>query len=117
MQIIAQKYTGRTATTYRTAANNFRIPYWDWASTPAMPDIVNKPIVLITTPTGARNVTNPLYAYRFPYLDPKLFPKNQDAGLAAFATTVRSPDSNGNSQPNIANGQLLNGNFASQIVS
>jgi hypothetical protein len=117
MQAIAQRYTGEAAKIYKRAANNFRIPYWDWASNPAMPDIVNKPTLLITTPSGPKNVTNPLYAYRFPYLDPVLFPRNDDAGLSTFATTVRYPDTNGVSQPQVSNRLLLNQNFASQIVS
>jgi tyrosinase len=58
VQTIAQTYD---STTYQAAANNFRIPYWDWASIPAMPDVVSQQYVQITTPSGVKTVANPLY--------------------------------------------------------
>ena len=71
------------------------MPYWDWASSPAIPNIVNTPSITITTPSGPRTVNNPLYRYTLPTLDPTYFPRNAPDGfLARDKTTIR--DSNAN---------------------
>lgn len=57
-QQIAQGYN---SSSYQAAANNLRIPYWDWASVPAMPDVVSEQYVQITTPSGVKTVANPLF--------------------------------------------------------
>ncbi|KAH8770537.1 hypothetical protein BGZ57DRAFT_437429 [Hyaloscypha finlandica] len=87
VQAIAQAYN---STTYQAAANNFRIPYWDWASTPAMPDVVSQQYVQITTPSGVKTVANPLYQYKFHTfpLNPAYFPAS-DGPLAMDQFTIR----------------------------
>jgi len=58
MQVIAQSYN---SSIYQTAANNFRLPYWDWASVADMPDVVSQQYIQITTASGVETVSNPLY--------------------------------------------------------
>jgi tyrosinase len=80
------------------AANTLRIPYWDWAATAAIPTIVSTPKVTIITPTGKKEIDNPLYCYKFPYLDPTYFPNkgSYDSYLANDSTTIRDPNANSN---------------------
>ncbi len=62
VQTIAQTYNSTPlAAIYQAAANNFRIPYWDWASIPTMPGVVSQQYVQITTPLGVQIVANPLF--------------------------------------------------------
>lgn len=89
-----------------------------------MPDVVNAPMVTVTTPSGVQNVSNPLLQYRFQNfpLDNKYFPSSsQDAGdwyLASYSRTVRSPDADGsNSDFDHANQVLENNNLKDQVVS
>jgi len=86
------------------------MPYWDWASVPTIPDIVNEPTIIITTSAGVQSVSNPLWTYNFhPFpLDPNLFPYS-DGPLANYSHTVRQPDSSGgDSDPVAANAALTN---------
>jgi tyrosinase len=106
------------------AANNFRIPYWDWASVPQMPDVVNAENLLVTTPSGARNISNPLIQYHFqefPF-DKKYFPSSKDVArdwyLASYSRTVRSPGADGSASNFLyANEVLENANLKNQVVS
>ena len=41
------------------------MPYWDWAANITMPDIVNKPVIYVNSPSGFQSVINPLYNYTF----------------------------------------------------
>ncbi|KIM27071.1 hypothetical protein M408DRAFT_173274 [Serendipita vermifera MAFF 305830] len=52
---------------YVTAAQRFRIPYWDWAYYADPPDVITKQarITGLNTPQGPRDLDNPLYQYRF----------------------------------------------------
>ncbi|KAH7330221.1 hypothetical protein BKA65DRAFT_404823 [Rhexocercosporidium sp. MPI-PUGE-AT-0058] len=101
------------------AANNFRIPYWDWAAIPTMPVVVNQPNVTITTGLGIQSVRNPMYRYKFQKfpLDPVYFPADNsvagDAWLARYPYTVRgAPDTqNSPSDPDTANNALLRSNL------
>lgn len=93
VQIIAKRYNSAT---YQTAADRFRIPYWDWAAPPyQMPSWFTDTTIAITTPSGSQTVSNPLAAYRFrgrPYSTSN-FPSN---GLVArYASTIRRPTSSG----------------------
>ncbi len=60
-----------------------------------MPDIVNVPQVLIYTPSGLKNVSNPLLRYKFQQfpLNETLFPPGQslEGRLTTYNTTVRFP--------------------------
>lgn len=118
------KYLGSASHTYKVAADNFRIPYWDWASTPQMPDVVNAPKLKITTPSGAQSVDNPLLQYKFQNfpLDVKYFPSSsqqaRDWYLAAYSRTVRNPDSDGSNSDFVhANKVLESDNLKFQVVS
>ncbi|KAI9840552.1 MAG: hypothetical protein M1837_001532 [Sclerophora amabilis] len=90
---------------YQAAANTLRIPYWDWALNATMPTKVSEARLYINTPTGMRWVNNPLATYRF---HPRPSTADFPAGSvgARYPNTVRYPDANGNSQPNLINQQL-----------
>jgi len=70
-----------------------------------MPEVVNKPTVLITTPTGRANASNPLLLYKFQQfpLNESWFPKDYpgDGILNTYPITMRTPD-NGTSNPDSA---------------
>jgi tyrosinase len=62
VQDIAKTYISTPlAAIYQDAADKFRIPYWDWASIPTMPDVVNQQSIQITTASGVQTVENPLF--------------------------------------------------------
>lgn len=72
-QQILWDYANRLAATYplpqreqyQEAARSFRIPYWDWAASPSMPNLTNTANVLINLPSGMCNCPNPLSGYSF----------------------------------------------------
>lgn len=109
---------------YKVAADQFRIPYWDWASTPQMPAVVNAEKVDVTTPLGIREIRNPLLQYQFqkyPF-DQNYFPSSEDAAkdwyLASYPRTVRNPDADGSaSNFDHANQVLENAKLKDQVVS
>jgi hypothetical protein len=96
-QKIAKSYNSPQ---YQSAADNLRIPYWDWAETPNLPDVVTTPNISITVPSGPIIVKNPLYEYKFLNfpLNETLFPGDKDARLSTYPVTVRQPNSDGVSQ-------------------
>ncbi|PBP18673.1 tyrosinase [Diplocarpon rosae] len=120
IQDIVRTYPASMLSAYQAAANNFRIPYWDWASIPTMPAVVNQPMVQITTPSGLKNVTNPTFRYvfhEFP-LNQSYFPSDQsvegDAWLSQYPYTVRGARSHGDpSDPDLANSVLQSSNLKS----
>ena len=64
-QTIAASYPQANRSIYLAAAVTLRLPYWDWASDAAMPDLLNTKTIVINTPSGSQNITNPLYTYTF----------------------------------------------------
>ncbi|KAM0276315.1 hypothetical protein ACHAQH_006858 [Verticillium albo-atrum] len=81
---------------YETAASDFRIPYWDWAVTPAfgesafLPEF-QRPAVSVYGPNGEQLIANPLFSYQFRPLDPEVF----DWGdFPQWTETKRSPAGN-----------------------
>lgn len=70
---IAARFTGSRAAAYRTAADQLRLPYWDWSDPTTRSDIpapVMQPTISVTTPgTNGTPVTstiqNPLFQYNF----------------------------------------------------
>ena len=62
---IANTYPTSLRSRYQAAAQNLRIPYWDWASNSSMPDLVNQPMISVNTPSGILNINNPLLMYSF----------------------------------------------------
>lgn len=42
-----------------------RVPYWDWAATPAVPDVVTTHSITIHTPEGFQGIDHPLHNSTF----------------------------------------------------
>ncbi|KAI9827269.1 MAG: hypothetical protein M1832_005407 [Thelocarpon impressellum] len=105
-QEIALDYPEDQRQRYQAAAETLRIPYWDWATEVTVPPLLNAPNISITTPAGLQTIANPLYSYTFhPIPDATDFPPN---GLGAnFPSTVRYPDRQGKTQPDVVDQQLL----------
>jgi tyrosinase len=66
---IARKAPADQMERYLTAANEFRIPYWDWAqgtTAGPVPDIFTAPyLTIIDTDRTPVVISNPLYSYTF----------------------------------------------------
>ncbi|KAF4444538.1 Di-copper centre-containing protein [Fusarium austroafricanum] len=69
---IANKATGYAAEAYKEALLRVRLPYWDWAKKPNLPDVVMSPDITLTVPGKSKGVNatkylehNPLYSYKF----------------------------------------------------
>jgi tyrosinase len=62
---------GEVRDKYTTAAQSFRIPYWDWAAAPApgqssFPSSVGgSPWIDADGPAGVQTIANPLFSYQF----------------------------------------------------
>ncbi|CAN9380981.1 unnamed protein product [Alternaria alternata] len=86
---------------YLTAANEFRIPYWDWAqgtTAGPVPDIFTAPyLTIIDTDRTPVVISNPLYSYTF---DP--VPEGFDMKWRQMSTTIRWPE---NDSPNATSQQ------------
>ncbi|XXH04031.1 hypothetical protein Hte_010442 [Hypoxylon texense] len=63
---LAKEYDEDVRPAYEDAARVLRIPYWDWAAKPWLPDIVVAPFRIVQTPEGLVNMTNPLHRFTFP---------------------------------------------------
>jgi len=100
---IANSYPSSNRARYQAAATNLRMPYWDWSVNYGLPPVMNSPLIVVTTPSGAKTIVNPLFEYRFPSGTSSSFP--QDA--ISKVKTVRTPDSNGNSDPRSINLRLF----------
>ncbi|EEP82835.1 predicted protein [Uncinocarpus reesii 1704] len=103
---IAQQYPASTRSQYIAAAENLRIPYWDWASNPVLPSSLINTQIQITTPQGRQSITNPLYSYTINPTTGKGFPSNDP--LSRYRTTVRCPDSRGQTNHNLVQSNLRN---------
>ncbi|RMZ66918.1 tyrosinase [Pyrenophora seminiperda CCB06] len=77
---------------YLAAANEFRIPYWDWAqgiTTGPIPDMFTTPVITITNTDGvSMSLSNPLYSYQF-----KPVPEGFDDKWRNINATIRWPNS------------------------
>lgn len=98
-------------TTWQVAANQLRIPYWDWASSPVMPAVASQSIVQIVNSKGQNQaVTNPLYQYsfhKFPMNTTWFPPGAADGWLANNQQTMRGVLTKGGpSNPDLANEYL-----------
>jgi hypothetical protein len=84
MQNIAMIAPADQVDRYITAADSFRMPYWDWARGKAgggVPEFFTEPFVTVANLNGTtEEIRNPLYAYGFRPLIPR-----------DFAGKVRSP--------------------------
>lgn len=68
--VVAEQYTGDDRDRYMQAAQNLRIPFWDWASLPEdgenpFPQMFTDESVFVNSPNGPMNITNPLLGYKF----------------------------------------------------
>ncbi|KAK2054513.1 Di-copper centre-containing protein [Colletotrichum caudatum] len=112
IQAIAANYSGSRAEEYKTAADNWRHPYWDWAADGGaqLPSVATQATITVNGPGGQVNVANPLLGYkwqRFPLnTASNYFPTSGDRNCWGFPVTTRWPDSNGNNRPSLANQQL-----------
>lgn len=62
-QRIAVSFPESQRSEYESAAKTLRIPYWDWASNPEMPECTVTREIEITTRFGREIIQNPLYSY------------------------------------------------------
>jgi tyrosinase len=103
-QEIAKTYNSAT---YTKAADNLRLPYFDWAAAPQQfPAIMSAPNVDIDTPTGLKSVKNPLYRFDFlsvPYPEEwfPTTPGSYDGFFALQPFTLRQPNANNQSRDNL----------------
>lgn len=105
-QYIAATYPDDKRATYQAAALTLRIPYWDWASHPTMPDVVTNPNIVVNAPTGQKTINNPFYSFKFnPLPADGAFPAQY--AISRYHNTLRFPDKNAHTQTNMANTQLL----------
>ncbi|KAL1884276.1 hypothetical protein VTK73DRAFT_3260 [Phialemonium thermophilum] len=85
---------GEVRQRYQTAANTFRIPYWDWAAhppagEPVLPSSISgSSFVDIDGPSGVQRIANPLFTYQFKPLEPSAFVV---APWDEWEFTVRAP--------------------------
>jgi hypothetical protein len=81
-QTIAESYPEAQRTTYIAAAEILRVPYWDWALDPKLPECMTAPMISINTPTGLQSITNPLYSYLFSPSSAKGFPAGDPVSIS-----------------------------------
>lgn len=94
MDIVNSFPEGSARNRYASAAKGIRMPYWDWAAIPQSGDVlpasITVPTVSVDTPTGQRNISNPLYRFDAVALNSEMFggqPWDDWSG------TLRYPDS------------------------
>jgi len=71
--MIAAQFTGSAYTTYSSAAEQFRLPYWDWSDRSTgscLPAVTMQPTISVIKPGTAGVATgytipNPLFQYNF----------------------------------------------------
>ncbi|KAK7991803.1 hypothetical protein PG988_000597 [Apiospora saccharicola] len=120
VQTLASQYNDGSSS-YKAAAEKFRIPYWDWAGDYTLPASVMDPRVTVNGPHGQVDIPNPLYSYRwqqFPLnTDPEYFPKDDDKkDCWLWNETKRQPDGNGIDQFNIVNNNLASRNLKDVVT-
>ncbi|KAK1989511.1 hypothetical protein LZ30DRAFT_788407 [Colletotrichum cereale] len=78
---------------YQAAADDFRIPYWDWATPPPpgettyLPEF-GEPGIQVYGPKGWQFIANPLHSYKFRPLDPDVF---SEGDFPRWTETMRAP--------------------------
>ncbi|KAI1423995.1 Di-copper centre-containing protein [Xylaria sp. FL1777] len=65
VQRLALEYSDEDASAYRDASQKLRLPYWDWASDPALPHSTTQENITVNSPNGKIVLHNPLYNYRW----------------------------------------------------
>jgi tyrosinase len=114
IQNLASKFSPALRPQYVAAAQDFRLPYWDWGllrgpGQNTLPDAVSGPLNVVVTGTDGNPTTipNPFYQYQF---DPNLVAQDfPDQPFASWSTTKRYPDSDSpdaQSQPDQLNAAI-----------
>ncbi|KAK3717187.1 hypothetical protein LTR37_005896 [Vermiconidia calcicola] len=94
--IAAQYPAGTKRTQMQNAANQLRMPYWDWAAKPkagqpTLPPLMTSAQVTVNGPNGNQRIANPLFSYKFTSSSAlKYTPFTQ------WPATLRYPTSNAN---------------------
>ncbi|KAG8825286.1 hypothetical protein FRC17_008757 [Serendipita sp. 399] len=115
---IANEYRGDMKAKYIEAAQRFRIPYWDWAADPDLPDsIARGGKVSVNSPTGPRDIPNPLYSYTFHPIYPNLDGTPKLTKWDEFPSTVRYPKLASQSDRAGALKRTLEGNVAKKVIN
>lgn len=114
---ISLRYTGDNASIYRTAAESLRVAYWDWGTSPRLPEAVTLEVVTVNGPTGLITIRNPLHHYEF-----QNFPftiEYMDAGVLSTQNhTSRCPTANMVDNVTLVNERLSeSGDLRQQVVS
>ncbi|KAH8880045.1 tyrosinase-domain-containing protein [Thozetella sp. PMI_491] len=119
VQAAVQQFPESLRGRYEEAAQDFRMPYFDWAIIPptgssGFPAAISSAKISVVDIDGkSKSIDNPLYQYTFNPLNPQ--PQDFDDQWSQYPTTVRYPDQNGNSHDsqitsilNNENGSLRN---------
>ncbi|KAI1768268.1 Di-copper centre-containing protein [Hypoxylon sp. FL1150] len=94
VQYIASYYPLELHDRFQKAADNFRVPYWDWAAAhpdeeSSLPRAVGGPPTLdIAGPNGVQTISNPLFSYVFRPFNGSTFP---DYPYNTWRETKRAP--------------------------
>ena len=89
---IANQFSDYQRYRYVRAAEQVRLPYWDWASEETIPSIVSAPEISVVKPrvngTGGRTtIDNPLFSYMFQDALPPNAPGGEETVRGANANT------------------------------
>ncbi|KFA64002.1 hypothetical protein S40285_05491 [Stachybotrys chlorohalonatus IBT 40285] len=114
---IADLYPESERASYRNAARDFRLPYWDWAAPSSsgkthLPEYFWDAQINQSGPNGTQIIKNPLYSYEFHPLDSGVFPWtplkwwNETKRAPNITKDVKNPASN-NQQVNDALSERL----------
>ncbi|RDA86687.1 hypothetical protein CP532_5050 [Ophiocordyceps camponoti-leonardi (nom. inval.)] len=63
---LAATYPQQVRAQYQQAADNLRIPYWDWAAQQEVPGATVPSRVRVNSPTGSKQIDNPLSTFKYP---------------------------------------------------
>lgn len=97
-KLIASTYPSDKRSTYVAAAQNLRIPYWDWAVNPSLPSAATSSQITINSPSGSKTIRNPLYSYKF-----QKYPftySGFSGSIASYPQSLRCPSSTSSSASN-----------------
>ncbi|CZR60853.1 related to monophenol monooxygenase precursor (tyrosinase precursor) [Phialocephala subalpina] len=107
-QDVVKTYPASMQATWQIAADQLRIPFWDWASNYTLPDIAEQSTTQIMNSSGKyQTVNNPLYQYKFQNMpmNAQYFPTtDSDGWLAKYPQTMRGVSVQGGpSNPGLSN--------------
>src|ERR1700744_3946934 len=111
VQSVAASFPAKLRAKYVAAAQVFRIPYWDWATTasPTFPTLISSPTASVVWTDGTtKTIPNPLYSYKFNPINPSS--GDFDENWSQFPQTVRYPSSTTTSRDNLVTSAMKNDN-------